>query len=65
MTSQSHYMTQTKQENRQIMETKDTRFCEESFIDVSFLVLEIFGGSTKSPATPYAWTIIKTHGEQV
>ena len=34
-------MTQTKHENRQTMETKDTCFCEESFIDRSFLVLEI------------------------
>ena len=34
-------MTQTKHENRQIMETKDICFCEESFIDRSFLVLTI------------------------
>ena len=31
------------------METKDTRFCQESFIDVSFLVLEIFGGAQSPP----------------
>ena len=41
MTSWSNRMTQTKHENVQIMETKDTYFCEESFIDRSFLILTI------------------------
>ena len=35
------YVTQTKPENRQTMKIMDTCFCEESFIDRSFLVLEI------------------------
>ena len=34
MTSKSHHVTQTKHENRQTM---DACFCEESFIDRSFL----------------------------
>ena len=46
MTSYSHDATQTKHENRQTMGTKDTRYCEERFIDRSFLVGE---QSQKSP----------------
>ena len=45
MTSQSHQVTQTKHENRQTMDTKATCFCEESFTDSSFLVLEISRGA--------------------
>ena len=41
MTSYSHHVTQTKHENRQTMETKGICFLEESFIDRSFIVLEI------------------------
>ena len=41
MTLYSHHLTQTKHENRQSMETKGTCFLEESFIDRSFIVLEI------------------------
>ena len=33
-----------KHENKQRMETKDTCFCEECFIDILFLVLEILKG---------------------
>ena len=32
-------MTQTKHKNSQTMETKDTCSCEESFTDISFLIL--------------------------
>ena len=39
ITSYLHHVTQTKPENRQTMETKDMYFCEESFIDRSFLAL--------------------------
>ena len=48
MTSWSHHVMETKHENKQTMETKDRCFCEESFIDRSFLILEIFlgGGGT-------------------
>ena len=38
---QLHHVTQTKLENRQTIETKDTCLGEESFMDRSFLVLEI------------------------
>ena len=48
MTSYLHHATQTKHGNRQTMGTKDTRYCEERFIDRSFLVLEILSGGTKS-----------------
>ena len=48
MTSYSHQATQTKHENRQTMGTKDTCYCDERFIDRSFLVLEILSGGTKS-----------------
>ena len=48
MTSYSHHATQTKHENRQTKGTKDTHYCEERFIDRSFLVLEILSGGTKS-----------------
>ena len=48
MTSYLHHVTQTKHENRQTMGSKDTRYCEERFIDRSFLVLEILSGGTKS-----------------
>ena len=44
MTSWSHHVMETKHENKQTMETKDRCFCEESFIDRSFLILEIFFG---------------------
>ena len=33
ITSKLDYVTQTKRENRQTMETKYTCFCEESFTD--------------------------------
>ena len=39
--AKTYHVTQTKHENRQIMEKMDTCFCKESFIDRSFLVLEI------------------------
>ena len=48
MKSYSHHATQAKHENRQTMGTKDTRYCEERFIDRSFLVLEVLSGETKS-----------------
>ena len=48
MTSYSHHVTQTKHESRQTTGTKDTCYCEERFIDRSFLVLEILSGGTKS-----------------
>ena len=40
-------MTQIKHKRRQTMETNDTRFCEKSFIDRSFLVFEILRGGGK------------------
>ena len=36
MASQLNHVTQTKHESRQTMETKDTCFREESFIDGNF-----------------------------
>ena len=54
MTSHLHHMTQTKHKNRQTMETRDTCFCGESFIDRSFLVLEILRGHfVHSPPLPW------------
>ena len=47
--SLSHHVTQNKHEKRQTMETKDTCFCEKSFIDISFSVLEILRGGTLCP----------------
>ena len=41
-------MTQTKHENRQSMETKDTYFCEEIFIGRSLLVFQILSGECTS-----------------
>ena len=52
MTSYSHHMTQTKHKNRQAMETNDTCFCEESFIDRLFLVWEILRGGAHKVAKP-------------
>ena len=64
MTSESHHMTQIKHENRQAMETKDTCFCEVSFIDRSFLVLEILRGEEGVLcAPPMATQTKKAHGE--
>ena len=48
MTPYSHHATQTKHVNRQTMGTKDTRYCEERFIDRSFLVLDTLSWGTKS-----------------
>ena len=68
MTSYSHQLTQTKHKNRQTIETKDTCFSEENFIDRSFLVLEILreggggGGDLCHPA-PMATQAKKVHGE--
>ena len=50
------------------METKDTCFCEESFIDRSFFVLEILrgGGAHFVPPpspTPMAAQAKQSHGE--
>ena len=53
MTSYSDQVTQTKHENRETMETKDTCFCEESSIDRSFLVLEILSGGNLCPLQDY------------
>ena len=51
ITSYPHHVTQTKHEKWQLMEAKDTCFCEESFIDRSFLVsfgnFEGRGGGTE------------------
>ena len=49
-------MTQSKLENKETMETNHPYFCEENFIDRSFLVLEILieGMATKPK---------KAHGE--
>ena len=46
--------TNHEHENRQTMETKDTCYCHESFIDRSFLVWEILRGGHK---------VKKAHGE--
>ena len=62
MTSLSHHVSQTKHKNRQTMETKDTCFYEGSFIDRSFLVLEILRGALC--ATLVATQAKKAHGEQ-
>ena len=55
MTSYSHQLTQTKHKNRQTIETKDTCFSEENFIDRSFLVLEILreGGGIFATLPPW------------
>ena len=46
MTSKSHHVIQTKHENRQANNgDKYTCFCEESFIDRLFSVLEFLGGA--------------------
>ena len=48
-------MTQTKHENKQKTETTDTCFCEKSFIDRSFLVLEILKGAPCAPPPLPRW----------
>ena len=48
-------MTQTKHENEQTMETKDTCFRKGSFIDRSFLVLKILRGQFALPPTAPPW----------
>ena len=55
MTSYSHQLTQTKHKNRQTIETKDTCFSEENFIDRSFLVLEVLreGGGICATLPPW------------
>ena len=53
-------MTQTKHKNSQRVETKDACFCEESFIDRSFLVLGILKGAL---CAPKATQTKKAHGE--
>ena len=62
MTSYSHQLTQTKHKNRQTIETKDTCFSEENFIDRSFLVLEILreGGGGFEPPCPHGYTSQKS-----
>ena len=54
ITSYLHHVTQTKYENRETIEAKDTCFWEEPFIDRSFLLLEILKAETlcPTPATP-------------
>ena len=54
MTSYLHHVTQTKHENKQSMEIKDPCFCQESFIDRSFLVLEIVRGG-RTLCSPPPW----------
>ena len=50
MTSKSHHVIQTKHENKQANNgDKYTCFCEESFIDRSFSVLEFLGGALCAP----------------
>ena len=50
MTSLLHHVTQAKHKNMQKMEVKDICFCEESFMNKSFLVLENYGNkSQKKP----------------
>ena len=57
ITSQSPDLTQAKQENTQTTDTKDTCFCEESFIDISFLVLEILRvEGILCPPSPHGYT---------
>ena len=64
MTSQSHHVTQIKDENSQTMETMNTCFCEERFSDRSFLVLEILRGHFVPPLPPsMATQAKKAHGE--
>ena len=62
MTSQSHHVTQARHESRETIKTKDICFCEESFIDRSFLVLEILRRGDFVP--PIAAQAKKAHGEQ-
>ena len=54
ITSYLHHVTPTKYENRETIETKDTCFWEERFIDRSFLLLEILKAEIlcPTPATP-------------
>ena len=58
-------MTQTKHENKQTIETKDTCFREKRFIDRSSLVLEILKGGTlcPNPILLMAVQVKKVHGE--
>ena len=53
-------MTQTKHKNSQTVETKDACFCEESFIDRSFLVLDIL---KEALCALMATQTKKAHGE--
>ena len=62
MTSQLHQVTQTKHKNKQTMETKETCFCKQSFIDRSFLVLEILRGHSV-PSSPMATQAKTAHDE--
>ena len=48
-------MIQTKHENKQTTETTGTCFCEKSFIDRSFLVLEILKGAPCDPPPLSRW----------
>ena len=53
ITSYLHHVTPTKYENRETIETKDTCFWEERFIDRSFLLLEILKAEILCP--PPSW----------
>ena len=52
ITSYLHHVTPTKYENRETIETKDTCFWEERFIDRSFLLLEILKAEILCPPPP-------------
>ena len=52
MTSRLHHVTQSKHENRQVIETKDRYFCNKAFIDRLFLVSEVLRGATLCPLPP-------------
>ena len=52
ITSYLHHVTPTKYENRETIETKDTCFWEERFIDRSFLLLEILKAEILWPPPP-------------
>ena len=53
-------MTKKEHEHRQTIEKKDTLFCEESFIDRSFLALEILRGGHFMPVPQNDYTSQKS-----
>ena len=53
MTSYLYHVTQIKPKNKQAIETKDTCFCKENFIDRSFLVFKSLSEVLCDPSPPW------------